>query len=53
MEFLTIWRVANESFFSFSRFMKQVLTCGPPPMKRAIIGHLEKLGFSEDMHFEF
>ena len=30
-----------------------VLSCGPPPMKKALKSHLEKLGFSDDMLFEF
>jgi len=30
-----------------------ILSCGPPPMKKAIRGQVEKLGFGEDMLFEF
>jgi len=30
-----------------------ILSCGPPPMKKALKGHLEKLGFTDDMLFEF
>ena len=32
---------------------RMVLSCGPPPMKKALKGHLENLGFGDDSLFEF
>ncbi|QDZ21453.1 NADH-cytochrome b5 reductase [Chloropicon primus] len=32
---------------------RMVLSCGPPPMKKSVKAHLEALGFSDDMLFEF
>lgn len=32
---------------------KMVLSCGPPPMKKALKAQLETLGFADDMVFEF
>ena len=32
---------------------RMILSCGPPPMKKAIRGHCAKLGFTDDMLFEF
>ncbi|KAK6159042.1 hypothetical protein DH2020_006356 [Rehmannia glutinosa] len=31
----------------------QVLRCGPPPMNKAMAGHLEALGYSAEMQFQF
>jgi len=30
-----------------------VLRCGPPPMNKAMAAHLDALGYSKDMQFEF
>ena len=32
---------------------RMVLSCGPPPMKKALKGYLENLGFGDDSLFEF
>ncbi|KAK1420672.1 hypothetical protein QVD17_22458 [Tagetes erecta] len=31
----------------------KVLRCGPPPMNKAMAGHLDALGYSPDMQFQF
>ncbi|KAL3632670.1 NADH-cytochrome b5 reductase [Castilleja foliolosa] len=31
----------------------QILRCGPPPMNKAMAGHLEALGYSSEMQFQF
>ncbi|GER52591.1 NADH:cytochrome B5 reductase 1 [Striga asiatica] len=31
----------------------QILRCGPPPMNKAMAGHLEALGYSAEMQFQF
>ncbi|GAB2272721.1 NADH-cytochrome b5 reductase [Dionaea muscipula] len=31
----------------------QILRCGPPPMNKAMAAHLEGLGYSPDMQFQF
>ncbi|KAL8460148.1 hypothetical protein ACS0TY_031116 [Phlomoides rotata] len=31
----------------------KVLRCGPPPMNKAIAGHLDTLGYSSEMQFQF
>ncbi|MBA0584745.1 hypothetical protein Gorai_015543 [Gossypium raimondii] len=31
----------------------RVLRCGPPPMNKAMTGHLDALGYSPDMQFQF
>ncbi|EOY10437.1 NADH:cytochrome B5 reductase 1 isoform 2 [Theobroma cacao] len=31
----------------------QILRCGPPPMNKAMAGHLDALGYSPEMQFQF
>lgn len=31
----------------------QILRCGPPPMNKAMAAHLNELGYTQDMQFEF
>lgn len=31
----------------------QILRCGPPPMNKAMAAHLEALGYSPEMQFQF
>lgn len=31
----------------------QILRCGPPPMNKAMAGHLEALGYAPEMQFQF
>ncbi|KAG8367740.1 hypothetical protein BUALT_Bualt16G0104300 [Buddleja alternifolia] len=31
----------------------QILRCGPPPMNKAMAGHLDALGYSSEMQFQF
>ncbi|XP_048135026.1 NADH--cytochrome b5 reductase 1-like [Rhodamnia argentea] len=31
----------------------RILRCGPPPMNKAMAGHLSGLGYTQDMQFEF
>lgn len=31
----------------------RILRCGPPPMNKAMAAHLEELGYSSDMQFQF
>ncbi|KAL3637028.1 NADH-cytochrome b5 reductase [Castilleja foliolosa] len=31
----------------------QILRCGPPPMNKAMAGHLEAIGYSSEMQFQF
>ena len=31
----------------------QVLRCGPMPMNKAMAGHLDALGYTKEMQFEF
>ncbi|KAL8462438.1 hypothetical protein ACS0TY_033456 [Phlomoides rotata] len=31
----------------------QILRCGPPPMNKAIAAHLDALGYSVPMQFQF
>ncbi|XP_048321540.1 NADH--cytochrome b5 reductase 1 [Ziziphus jujuba] len=31
----------------------QILRCGPPPMNKAMAGHLEALGYTSEMQFQF
>lgn len=31
----------------------QILRCGPPPMNKAMAGHLEALGYTSQMQFKF
>ncbi|CAN0829918.1 NADH--cytochrome b5 reductase 1 [Linum grandiflorum] len=31
----------------------QILRCGPPPMNKAMAGHIEALGYSPEMQFQF
>ncbi|CAO2820493.1 unnamed protein product [Amaranthus hypochondriacus] len=31
----------------------QILRCGPPPMNKAMAAHLEELGYSSEMQFQF
>ncbi|KAH9620651.1 hypothetical protein KSS87_006372 [Heliosperma pusillum] len=31
----------------------QILRCGPPPMNKAMAAHLEELGYSPEMQFQF
>lgn len=31
----------------------QVLRCGPPPMNKAMAAHLDALGYTSDMQFQF
>jgi cytochrome-b5 reductase len=31
----------------------QVLRCGPPPMNKAMAAHLEELGYTKEMQFQF
>lgn len=32
---------------------EQILRCGPPPMNKAMAGHLEAIGYAPDMQFQF
>uniref|UniRef100_A0A453FSL1 Oxidoreductase FAD/NAD(P)-binding domain-containing protein n=1 Tax=Aegilops tauschii subsp. strangulata TaxID=200361 RepID=A0A453FSL1_AEGTS len=31
----------------------QILRCGPPPMNKAMAAHLEELGYTKEMQFQF
>lgn len=31
----------------------QILRCGPPPMNKAVAAHLDALGYSPEMQFQF
>ena len=43
-------RLSEITFFSL-RF--QILRCGPPPMNKAMAAHLEELGYTKEMQFQF
>jgi NAD(P)H-flavin reductase len=36
-----------------SVFRFQVLRCGPPPMNKAMAAHLDDLGYTKEMQFQF
>ena len=31
----------------------QILRCGPPPMNKAMAGHLNDIGYAPEMQFQF
>ena len=31
----------------------QVLRCGPPPMNKAMAAHLDDIGYTKEMQFQF
>ena len=34
-------------------FDLQILSCGPPPMNKAMAAHLDALGYAAEMQFQF
>ncbi|KAL8535194.1 hypothetical protein ACS0TY_010992 [Phlomoides rotata] len=43
----------NKSNADMAPIHQQILRCGPPPMNKAMAAHLDALGYSAPMQFQF
>lgn len=34
-------------------YLFQILRCGPPPMNKAMVAHLDELNYTKEMQFQF